>query len=113
MIKLDLTIETTAVVGQIIPGQQNMTQSVKKVKLANFLSQALRNLNTFSEVEANRELIKNASVDSKFSVTDIDFETVFKIFKKTPTSTKLVFMDMIKECNPEFDLIEYEKNCKV
>jgi hypothetical protein len=105
--KLDLTKTTNAVVVSRRENGQEI-QREAKTPISRFVAQALKKVNTFAEAEANRNLLKNINAGKPFEATEAEFKTVFNVFKKTDTETMLIFSDMLKEENKDFDIVAYE-----
>jgi hypothetical protein len=109
MMKLDLTKTTNAVIIRRRENGQEV-QKEEKTPLAKFVQQALKNVGSFANAEANRNLIKKTNEGKAFEATDAEFKTVFNIFRKTDTETMLIFADMLKEQNKDFDIVAYEES---
>jgi hypothetical protein len=105
--KLDLTKTTNAVVVRRRENGQEI-QREEKTPISKFVTQSLKKVGSFAEAEANRNLIKNINEGKPFDATDTEFKTVFNIFKKTDTETMLIFSDMLKEQNKDFNIVAYE-----
>jgi hypothetical protein len=109
--KLDLTRTTNAVIVRRRENGQEIQQA-ESTPISKFVTQALKKAGSFAEAEANRDLIKNIKAGKPFEATDAEFKTVFNIMKKTDTETMLIFADMTREQNEDFDIVAYEAGLK-
>jgi len=109
MYKLDLTKEVIASGYQMNPQMRTQVQVTKKVKLSDFVSQALSRPGSFERMIETKSLYAKAKQNCQIEISDDEMKIVLGIFRATEITTMSAFQDMVEELNPNFSIVDIEK----
>jgi len=109
MYKLDLTKEVIASGYQMNPQMRTQVPVTKKVKLSDFVSQALSRPGSFERMIETKSLYAKAKQNGQIEVSADEMKIVLGIFRATEITTMSAFQDMVEELNPNFSLVNFER----
>jgi hypothetical protein len=89
--------------------RQTGQEAVKQTPLSDFVLQGTQTARTFEDAANYDGLRTKVKTGKAFEATDVEFETVANIFKRSETDAQNVFRKMVEAQNKGFDLVAWEK----
>ena len=108
-IKLDLTREVNALGMRINPQTGKGDGAVQfTTPLSKYVTDNLMRVHSIKKALDVRDLLDKIKTNAQFNATDEELKVILGIFRNVETENIYVFSDMVKELNPNFDLVEFE-----